>query len=253
LVVSGLQVYFIINGTEGIFLKNYINKMAKKITFFLILVMLFSCSEIYFDEPMPFGAKGIKCFNKHLIGKYNLIDSTLMPKQEIFYNEKYFKNIYTNRDSTTLISANISITSKIATYSGNLKFYYNIHTVDTARIILKHNKEKKTYENNFIVFDLIFSDTLINIEKKDKLKIFKKNYYLDKFMGSKCWDIYQLIITNDTIVTLGLTNNVDQIKLSPYLMNKDHLLDNTVHVSDDEFKIFIEKGGFRNKFRFKKA
>jgi len=229
-----------------------IRKLIKKITCGFTTTILFSCSAIHFDNAMPMEIPKIKSFNNGLIGNYYFNDSILKLKEDIYYNARHFNNLYTTSDSVTLISATISITQNKAYYAGNLKFYYNINKVDTSRVILKHNSEKKTYDNNFIIFEGSFSDTLINLTKKDKLKLYKGKYYLNQHTDKHTWDIYQLGLRKDNLLSIGIVNRKDEEKLNKYLINKHQVLGNTVHLSDIEFYNFIENGGFRDRYKFKK-
>jgi len=228
----------------------FMQKMIKEIVFFLTTVLLVGCSNFHFDNAMPFEAAKLKSFNNGLMGNYYFSDSILKLKEDIYYNARYFSNLYTTRDSITLISAHVSITQQKVYYTGSLKFYYNINKVDTSRIVLEHKKEKKTYENNFIIFEGQFSDTLINLTKKDKLKQYRGKYYLNQYIDEHIWDIYQLGIRKDSLLSIGIVNHKDQEKLMAYLMNKNQVLGNTIHLSDIEFYNFIEKGGFRDRYRF---
>lgn len=226
--------------------------MIKRIVFFLTILLLYSCSAVHFDNAMPIEASRIKSFNSSLTGNYYFSDSTLKLKDNIYYNARYFSNLNTTKDSLMLVLADVSITQKQVYYTGNLKFYYNINKIDTLRVILQHKGEKKTYENNFIIFELSFSDTLINLTQKDKLKFYKGKYYLNHCIEEYNWDIYQLEQKRDNMLSIGIINHEDEEKLYMYLINKNQILGNTAHLSDIEFYNFIERGGFRDKYKFKK-
>lgn len=202
---------------------------------------------------MPIEATKVKVFDSHLTGEYFFCDSVLKLKEDKYYNEKHLgDSLFTDKDSFNTIHATISILPKKVYYEGKLKFYYNIKKLDTLNIIPRHKHDKRIIQNNFLIFEGTFADTIIDLTKRDKLRSYKGKYYLNHFIEEHDWEIYKLELIQDSMLSIRLVNNQDEEKLKPYLITRSRILGNIAHLSDMEFYNFIEKGGFRTRYNFKK-
>ena len=216
---------------------------------FIILVILSGCSAVHFDHPMP--AKGNKIKNfQDLSGTYAFTDTTIKMKDDVFYNSLFYKDAYKTKDSITLISGIIYFEEQQMGYKIYLKAYYNMNKVDTAKVIAAHRMAKKTIENNYLVFEADFTDTLINLAKQDELKQFNGNYYMSKYKKEKQWEVYQVSVKEDALY-LGITNAVDKKDLTNYTLESNKIL-SVVHMEDDIFAKFVASGGFKTRLKFKK-
>lgn len=219
---------------------------------YILPFILVSCSEVHFDNALPLQKKSFKTFDSTVIGKFYYQDSVLKLKDDTYYNYKYFNNSFTLFDSCSLVSAFISVSKTKFWYNFNLKSYYKVNKFDTLRLANKHRKEKRSLKNNYLVFEGEYSDTLINLNKKDKLKFYKGKYYLNHFIAEHDWEIYQFEIAKNGLLSVNLTNKEDEKRLNNYLIKRKEIFGNIVHLSDIQFDNFIQKGGFRTKYRLKK-
>jgi len=222
--------------------------MSKLFPFF-ILIVLSGCSAVHFDHPMPSQGNTVKTFYD-LSGTYSFADTTLKMKNDVFYNSLFYKDAYKTRDSITLISGIIYFEEQQMGYKMYLKAYYDIRKVDTSKVIAAHKMAKKTIENNYLIFDADFTDTLINLAKKDELKAFNGNYYMSKYKKEKQWEVYQVSAKEEELY-LGITNAQDKKDLTNYTLESNKIL-SVVHLEDDLFAKFVASGGFKTRLTFKK-
>jgi len=220
-----------------------------KALLFLPILFLFSCSSVHFDHPMPAQGNAMKNF-QDLSGTYSFMDTTIKMKEDIFYNAIFYKDDYKTRDSINLISGIVYFDGQQMGYKIHLKAYYNMAKVDTARVIASHKKAKKTIEKNYLIFDGDFTDTLIDLSKRDQLKSFEGRYYLSKYKKEKQWEVYQVSIAEEMLY-LGITNNQDKKDLGNYTLESNQIL-SVVHLEDDIFSKFVASGGFKTRLKFKK-
>ena len=232
--------------------KYKVKAQAVKYMIHILPFILVGCSEVHFDNSMPIQKKSSKTFDSTIIGRYDYQDSVLKFKDDTYYNYKYFNNSFTSFDSCSLVSAFISVSNTQFWYSFNLKSYYRASKFDTLRLANKHRKEKRSFKNNYLVFEGEYSDTLISLNKKDKLKFHKDKYYLNHFIAEHDWEIYQVEIGRNGLLLINLMNKEDEKRLTNYLIKRKEIFGNIVHLSDSQFDNFIQKGGFRTKYRLKR-
>jgi hypothetical protein len=194
---------------------------------------------------MPLTGPKLENFND-LSGTYSFADTTVKVKNEVYYSADYYKDSYKEKDSMTLISGIVYLEGKQMGYKGHLRSYYNISKVDTARVIVTHKKAQKSIENNYLIFDKDFSEILIDLNKKDELKLLKGRYYASKFKQKDKWEVFQLSLAEETLY-INFINFEEKKKLEQYTLS-----DNIVHMEDDVFFNFINDGGFRGRIKFKK-
>lgn len=222
--------------------------MTKLFSLF-IAITLFGCSTVHFDHPMPQQGNKIKNF-QDLSGTYSFIDTTFKTKDEVYYNATFYKDAYKKRDSITLISGIIYFEDQQMGYKFHLKTYYNLNKVDTTHLIADHKKAKKTIEKNYLIFEEDHADTLINLAKKDELKMFNGNYYLNKYEKDNQWDVFQVSLKED-VLYLGIANAQDNKDLTNYTIRSNKIL-SVVHMEDDIFSNYTKSGGFKTRLTFKK-
>ena len=100
---------------------------------------------------------------------------------------------------------------------------------------------------------MVERDTIINLQKKDKLIQLDNSYYLNHFITKKDWDIYQIQFLMADVISLNITDEEDEKQLTNYdSLKMRPLIYSTAHLSNQQFKDFVEKGGFRTRYRLTK-
>lgn len=226
-------------------------KYYLKFSFFIVFIFT-SCSRIHFDADLPEAATSIKSFDLNMKGQYELVDSIIKLKNDLYYNSHYFENYSKTKDSCVLISATMTILENELFYNIIVKSYYKIDRIDIVSTIKKHKKETINCEGDYLIFENQSSDTLLNLKKGDKIKVYKEKYYLNHFIEKDDWEVYQLEIIKDHLLSFNLLDNEDE-KMLETSIKEYEIFGNIVHLSDEQFDNFVEKGGFRRKFRFKKV
>ena len=226
---------------------------TKKLSLILI-VFITSCSRVHFDTPMPEKGNLLKAFPLDIVGTYYYADSTMnKDEKELFYNKNYFGELYKTRDSVNYISADVTISATLAYYNINYYAFYNISKVDTARVALKHKNDKKTIDGNYLIFAGNIADTLLNLSKEDKLKLYNGTYYFNHFDTHKDWEVFQFVTNKDHSYSINMTNAEDELQLKGYMVDTNSSFNAYAHLTDEKFKEFVQKGGFRTKYKLKKS
>jgi hypothetical protein len=164
----------------------------------LLIVLVTSCSRVHFDTPMPEKGNTLKVFPLELTGNYYYADSIMNSEdKEVYYNKNYFGELYKSRDSINYISANVSISATLAYYNINYYSFYKIARMDTARLALKYKNDKKTIDGKYVIYAGMLADTLLNLSKEDKLKLFNGTYYFNHSGANKDWEVFQFALNKD--------------------------------------------------------
>ncbi len=225
----------------------------KKLSFILI-VFITSCSRVHFDTPMPEKSNVVKAFPLELVGSYYYADSIMnSDDKEVYYNKNYFGDLYKSRDSINYISANVSISATVAYYYINYYSFYKMAKVDTARLTLKHKNEKKSIDGKYVIFAGSLADTLLNLSKEDKLKLFNGTYYFNRCGANKDWEIFQFALNKDHSYSINLTNEEDEKLLKGNRIDTIRTFNSYIHLTDEMFKEFVQKGGFRTRYKLIKS
>lgn len=221
----------------------------KKITFFSLSILLYSCSHVHFDHPMPAQGNAIKDF-QDLSGAYSFMDTTINAEGTTYYNSLFYEDAYKKRDSIKLVTAVVFFENKQMISKIHLKSYYKKNKVDTTSLIAAYQTAKKSSETNFIIFDEDVTDTVIDLGKQDQLKSYQGNYYLNKYQKENQWEVYQLSLRED-LLYIGILNEQDSKDLTNYTIKRTKLV-SVVHLEDDIFSKFVASGGFKTRLKFKK-
>ena len=240
---------------------------SKKYTIILIsILLLISCSIVKFDKPHPSDQKILNGFDSEFIGKYYWADKFIENKKknnERIYNLKYFFSNKEKFDSIVLFSADINITDKLAEYSLNFWVYYKISKFDTSRIKKLYNNEGLFIQGKYIVHkEKTYYDTLLNINKNDKLILYNNKYYLNHLIYKaksvqdslelstfeESWQICQFENKGSNIYSLNITNDQDYKMLFDDSKTWQPIFP-LANISDEKFKKFVAKGGFHQKFK----
>jgi hypothetical protein len=227
--------------------------MAKKLQGLLFSFFLMSCG-VDFDTCLPNDQPAIKNFPPELIGNYEFSDSTFGEKPEdLFLNRAYYyKTLYAN-DSLKLISGHLVISKKNVTFHFNSEIYYDISKFDTIGLVDRYRNGRRYVKGKYIVFtDSMEPATIVNLGFKDKLISFNGKYYFNHLVAKKDWAIYQFERIKDSFYSMNITNERDRNLLTDTnQVWKD--ISPVVHLSNLQFKNFVEQGGFRGRFGFKKS
>lgn len=232
--------------------------MTKNLLRLSCIILLSSCNNVDFDSALPSDQKTADKFDTGFIGKYYYIDSFIGKKNdERFLNSKYF-SAADGQDSITLFSADLIVTDKLAYYSLDFTAFYKLDKVDTSRLNKKFNYKDVYVKDKFFIHTEKYSDTLLDLNKKDKLFIYKNRYYLNHYkkgnseLGkAKSWGICQFEKLNLGLFSLNMTNDQDYKVL--FDTNKTwQPIFPIAHLSDKKFKNFVDNGGFRQKYRLLK-
>lgn len=223
-------------------------KFAKKTLSTCLVITLVVSSCVHFDSSMPKGQKSLPGFSPTFIGKYYLSDSVLGDKKkDPSYNVKYFSNAFNSYDSITLFYSDVIISSTKFIYTTTVSNYYEISKFDTARIAKKHENDIKSIEGKYLIFTEKDIDTIFNIEKKDRLTHLDGKYYLNHFVKSKEWMIYQFEQKKDKNFSISITSEED-MNILVDTTKKWKSIFPVVSLSNKKFNEFVLNGGFRMKF-----
>jgi len=239
--------------------------MTKKILGLIITLFLTSCYQVDFDSYFPTDQRPLEKFDYEYIGKYYYADSVFGKEDFKYTNSKYSHSIEES-DSTALFSIDITIFEKYATLSIEFVNYYKIDKVDTSRIRKKHRNKGMTVEYKYIIHKEIQGDTILNISTKDKLFLYNGKYYMNIYVdpekgkadtsnaislgpSEKHWIICQVEKRNGSEFSFNMTNKADYVMLFDTTKNWQPIFP-VAHLTNKQFKKFVSKGGFHQKYKF---
>lgn len=230
--------------------------MTKNIIRLFFLSLLTSCNNVDFDAPLPSDQTSLDKFDQGFIGKYYYMDSIVGKQgEEQFFNYKYFQSSIDKQDSITLFSADLVVTNKLVHYSFAFTAFYKLDKVDTSRLNKQFKYKDVFTKDNYFIHTENFSDTLLDLNKEDKLFLYNNRYYLNHFKkGDKnqskdqSWGISQFEKLNLGIFSLNMTNDQDYKVLFDTNRTSQPIFP-VAHLSNKQFKNFVDKGGFRQKYK----
>jgi hypothetical protein len=241
--------------------------MTKVLLKLSLVLLLSACSHVDFDNPFPRHQKSLDSFGRDLIGKYYYSDSFALVAENIAYNSRYYSTIATTRDSIALISAEIEVSPKIITYSIEYKTYYKISKFDTSALKKKDPASEKVLLGEYLVIRETMANVLADLTKQDRLTLYNGIYYINHFVGEPNakdtsssinfrpegthWSIWQFENKGGNNYSLNSTNREDYNMLFDTTKFWQPIFP-IAHVTDKQFKKFVSKGGFHEKYRLKK-
>lgn len=227
--------------------------------FLLILILNSGCHSVEFDTPMPLHTGAVTGFGPDVTGRYDVADSVLKDRKEYIYNAAYYGENPPALDSMSMFAVHMIIEKKRIYY--RLTFYmYNKREnfdppLNTDNFpVTGHQKSLapiKYRKQGFWVYEKSFVDTIVDLSKKDKLRMYDKAYYVNHFLSAKCWEICRLKPGPAGKLSFEMTTLKDQGKLKAFII-KQGSWKALVHLSDEQFFSFVKQGGFRQKIKFKK-
>lgn len=162
------------------------------------------------------------------------------------------------QDSVILFSGDLIITEKLAVYTLNFTGFYKLDKVDTSRLNKEFRYKNVSVKDNYFIHTENYSDTLLNLNRDDKVFLYKNRYYLNHFnKGSNelakeaSWSIFQLEKNSENHFSLNLINKEDY-KLLFDTTKQWQPIFSVAHLSNKEFKKFVDAGGFRQKIKLVK-
>ncbi len=216
------------------------------------VLLLASCNDIHFEQPQPAGKKEIMTIPKKYSGEYLYRDTTM----KIDENDELAK-FFSKKGELPVLEVNkvMSIYPKMVTagYKGKLLFNeaqtkkvnqmgWNADSIAEmfgvkAKFIKTERKDGKLsfYYNGM--------DTLISISRGDVIKKFKGHLYLNKNDGENAWVVYKVKKRGGTLLVTSL--NSDDKDLLKTICPKEP--GKNFDPAMKQFKLFLKKGGFRQK------
>ena len=233
-----------------------IDNITKKI-FGLLFVLLFStCDNVNFDNYFPSDQKPLDKIESDFLGKYYYTDSFMGKKEEErFFNSKYFSSTIDSHDSIILFTADLNVSERLILYSVDFTGFYKLEKNDTSRLNKKFNYKDVYIKDRYFIHKENYTDTLLDLDKKDKLFFYKNLYYLNHFnktnsdLGKeKCWTICQFERCGPSLFSINMTNREDYKMLFDTTKNWQPIFP-IAHISNKKFKTFVDKGGFHQKYK----
>jgi hypothetical protein len=227
--------------------------MIKTIFTLSLILLLTGCNHIDFDSYFPTDQKAEIGISPDFTGNYYLTDSVIGKKSEgYFYNSKYYFSGIQSKDSILLFTTVIRVNERMITYSVNFADYYKLSAVDTARINRKFHYKDMFVEGAHLVHKESLSDTLLNLDKKDKLFFYKSKYYINHYqkgedLKSETWGISQFEELGKDLYSFNMTSEEDYKML--FDTTKEKPVFPVAHITNEQFKTFVAKGGFQKKYR----
>lgn len=230
--------------------------MTKTFINLISILFLSNCNSVDFNNPFPSDQKPLDKIGPEFIGKYYYADSIVGKKgDEQFFNSKYFSSTMKNRDSITLFSSDLTVTDKLVCYSIEFTFFYILDKVDTSRLNKGFKYKNVFVKDKYFIHTEKYSDTLLDLNGKDKLFLYKNHYYLNHYKKGnsepaqeKSWRICQFEKIDITQYSLNMTNEQDYKLLFDTTKTWQPIFP-IAHISNKQFKNFIDKGGFHEKYR----
>ena len=195
---------------------------------FLFIIFMNSCGKKYevvtFTTPQPTETKDLKKFPKKLFGEY--LSSDEISRLKI--SKSMIEKIY---DYRTKIHPNELDSNS---------------TIKGCYIIDLKTKEKTLFKrvNDSLEVNIVFTDTIFNLNDEDILRKYKGYYFLNKRSGNG-WEVQKLFLKKGKLYLSVITNEseINQLKqvsesyedtISPY----------NFKIKKKEFKGFILGDGF---------
>jgi len=200
-----------------------------QITFLLLSVFLLnSCKKdtVRFKEPQP----------------QNIMEQSVFSS---FWQGHYYD--YTN-DVELSIEPFCIIKKSIVSDTVSFKEIEKEYLIKGDSLINKSTQEKFKFIplNDTIISGFVFTDTIFNLKKKDKLKKFKGHYFLNKPIGqSDDWEVLKLSL-HKGVLKMNAIFTQYEIDLLEDITNtvKDSSHPFIVNPTKKQFKEFIKKNGF---------
>lgn len=227
--------------------------------FGLIGVLVLGCHSVEFDTPMPLYTGAVAGFGPDVTGSYDIADSVLKDRNEYIYNAAYYAENPPALDSMSMFAVHMVIEKKRIYYTLTLYMYNKRENFDPPLNtdnfpVIGRQKSLapvKYRKHGFGVCEKSFVDTIIDLSKKDKLRMYDKAYYVNHFLSGKCWEICRLKPRTGGKLSFEMATQKDKEKLNAFIV-KQGSWKALVHLSDEQFFSFVKQGGFRQEISFKK-
>ena len=209
----------------------------------VLLLFISSCdqSSFYFDGPMPPKASNLKAFPQSAYGQY-----TMQPNEHPY-----------------LLDYKLQISSLGVTATGYITDTVSLDEAENdSTVFIEENKafyvengdsipfEYKLYGDSIIV-KLKSLDTLFCFAKGDKLRKFKRDYFLN-IMNDSTWEVRKMKFKKiDLLISYQDTNCLRVLeKIDPYFIEVSG--EKVFHLEQKQFKKYCRKGGFDRAHYFAK-
>lgn len=231
-------------------------------SFLLLSCLLFSaCNFISFTAPHPSSQQALKQVDSVFVGTYYWADTLLKnPKnEEVIVNGRYINDYSKVRDSLEFVEAQLFVSAKLVYYQSRFTKVWNLDSLSPsyAAYQLKQSNRISSIKNNLLIQVENQSDTFLNLRKADKLYAYKGSLFLNhlyfKHKKTKLeeWSIAKLERAANGNYVLALTNDED-CKLICDNKEQHSLFNDASSISEKDFLLFVDQGGFRQRYNFKK-
>ncbi len=237
---------------------SFFKSLAKPIVLFSFSLLVTRCSTVNFSDPHPSDEQALTKIGPDFVGKYYYTDSFIGKKdKDRFWNAKYFSGPG-DQDSVTLFTAELLVTEKLTCYTLHFTGFFKLDGQDTARLNREFNYKNIDIKDKYYIHTEINTDTLLDLNSKDKLFFYKNRYYLNRFKkgdptagAENSWSICQLEKLGPELFSINLTDDQDYNLLFDTTKTVKSIFP-IARLSNKKFKKFVDKGGFHQKYRLRK-
>ena len=210
----------------------------------LFLLFLQSCEpQISFEQPQPAGVGNENAFKKKFLGKYFCIDDS---------SYLYVFPTFIMQEWGTRFAYPKSVFDTIKTYSIRNDSIFGSEIERGVPFM---------FVNDTISFVLNYKDTIFQINSKNVLRYFKKQYFLNDKVEENMWFVRKMYIDKDGYLVFADLSSVDEIdNLKEVTDVKEIRADSSkviirysANPTKKQFKEFVKKGGFTKVNRFVKV
>tara|TARA_B100000683_G_scaffold209850_1_gene204269 strand:- start:30544 stop:31275 length:732 start_codon:yes stop_codon:yes gene_type:complete len=235
----------------------------------LLAVLVVGCddSKIKFSEPQPKKVKMIEKIPNNLIGDYTLCSDTSIighfDKEYPFKKEKDMKlnaeNIVqiTNKGFYNKIKGEITLEFKKS--DSLFRTYESKKMMFDTLVDEYYNHPNYTYDITFfndtsITFKFSLVDTMFYVSKKNIIKIYKGDPYLNINYGVNKWLVFQIKKNkNGTLFFNSITKSDDYVLRRIMKLNNENYTADSLTPSKKSFSQFIKMEGFERGIKLQKV
>jgi hypothetical protein len=201
-----------------------------------LVVLLFSCNEtrpteiIEFTSAQPQGKKDFSSFPKRLQGHY----SNLTDYIDLEITNYHVIKRHIGKDTIDLRDTFFRLTEitgdTIYDKESSMKF-----------------KFRRLGDSLATDFYYLYTDTIFDLEKGDKLRKMKGYFFLNQKYGDSSWGVRKLVLKNG-VLNLNYIGSEEEIKLLQTITEtkQDSIRPFIANPTKKQFREFIKKNGFSN-------
>lgn len=212
--------------------------MKTKYLFLILSIGCTSCTDYYFDHPLPIDAKNRYTVPKKMTGAWYIVK-----KGDVDFHD--FDSIYIGKNYYHYISRNTSKISLDEIREDSTAFFNNerIYVIDNDKITGEY--DYTTAGDSLVTYEL--DENLVELGQKVFLRKIEYGYILNQQEDENLdWWTIQFIDTQnkDRIIVRRMGKNDDELFHAYKLLNKDLPHYFQVKWTSDDILKFIDNGGF---------